>query len=91
MISGIFMLVLSTLFGWVGGLLPASDPTSTAGTVAQKIGGVLGWTASFGAWVPFGTVGQVLLVVAAVLGVALAIRLIRMGVSFFTGGGGSAG
>lgn len=46
--------------------------------------------ASLGVWVPWGVLGTGMAAVASCLGISLTVRVIRIVVSLFTGGGGSA-
>lgn len=89
----LFELVVNVLVGVVGGMfallgnLPA--PGWLTGLVGQ-LDGLVSAGASMGVWVPWSVMGVVAGAVAACAAISLSVRLFRMLLSLFTGGGGSA-
>jgi len=66
-----------TLPGWFEDLGPMLDE-------------VTGWAAGLGRWVPVASAVNAVSLVGAAIGIALVIRVVRIILSLFTGGGGSA-
>jgi hypothetical protein len=63
--------------GWLTGLTGQLDSLVAAGS-------------SMGVWVPWSVFGPALASVVVCAGIAFAVRMVRMLLSLFTGGGGSA-
>lgn len=68
-------------------------PTPSAESWLADIGGAVGWLSSslsgLGAWLPFALIGSILGTLGVVWGVAVGIRIGRLALSLFTGGGGA--
>lgn len=80
-----FVLVIEALLFLLPGWSLPSWFTNLPGD-ASTLGGYIG---SFNVWLPISTVVDVLGVIVTATGVAFAVRVVRMAVSHFTGGGGS--
>lgn len=86
-ILGFVAWLVTTILGWFP-VIPVPDWFVSIG---EMWGELMAGASSMGAWVPVGLgVGMVLAVVTC-MGVGLLIKGIRIAVSFFTAGGGSAG
>jgi hypothetical protein len=82
--------VLTALLAWVIGLLPtATAPAWVAGATTQVQAAVTPILA-LGMWIPLGAIGTVVVSLLAIWVSAFVIRVSRIGLSAFTGGGGSA-
>jgi hypothetical protein len=60
------------------------------GPVVDGLAWVANFASQFGVWLPFSTAAQCAAVLAALLLIGWAIHLVRMVLSFVTGGGGNA-
>jgi hypothetical protein len=89
-ITGLIIGVVAALVGGAGRLLPDSDPGSVTGGVVSGMATVAGFASKFGAWLPFTQAAVCAGVLAALLLVGWSIHLVRMVLSFLTGGGGAA-
>jgi hypothetical protein len=85
--------ILSALLdvaAWVVGLFPSVDAPGWLSGLSGPLADVTDHMSGFAVWVPFTAAGNVLVFVMAMVGVALIVKLIRLIVSLFTGGGGGA-
>jgi hypothetical protein len=90
-ITHLFLVALSGFARAVMGLFPPlPDPDPVIGSASSGLGTVFGYAGQFGGWIPWATVAAALAVVVAVLAAAGVIKLVRIGASFLTLGGGSA-
>ncbi len=92
MITDAVLMWLSDFFvGLIGTLPDFNSPAWLTDTLPDGIQTVGQYASKMGPWIPYDAVGLVLATVAAIVGIALAIRLVRIVASFLTLGGGSAG
>lgn len=101
MITDALIEAASSLFAAVVGLFPSVEPPSWlslsgggSGMGAQSIGGLVAIVQNFGLvshWFPVGLLGPAVGVVLASMLAGFGVRIGRMVLSVFTGGGGSAG
>lgn len=82
--------VLVALVTTIGNLMPNMDAPSFVSSITSSVATVTGAIAPLGTWVPFGAAGQATSLLLSAIGVALIIKVIRIAVSLFTGGGGGA-
>lgn len=85
--------LLSFVFGLVGlviGLFPSGNPPAWLADGGGYLAQLVGYAAGLGAWIPFGLAGTVVTALLVCVGLGFVIFVVRMVVSFFTGGGGSA-
>jgi hypothetical protein len=82
--------VLAGLLSFIGGLFPTVDTSGFVGSVSGAIGSVTGAMAPLGNWIPFSAAAQACGLVLTAIAAALAIKLLRVILSLFTGGGGGA-
>lgn len=91
MIVSLVWGVLVHCFVFVAGIFPSWSEPSWVGSTADWFTTVLAGIGDYGYFIPLvPIVGSLTLILAAVV-CAWALRSIRMGLSLFTGGGGSAG
>jgi len=93
----------SRLFAFVVGLFPSTQPPSwlnvggggsSSGFGTQSLGGLVSIVQNFGLvshWFPVGLLGPAVAIILTCMGAGFAVRVGRMVLSVFTGGGGSAG
>jgi len=91
-----FIAALLSLVTWFIDLLPSwSLPSWITGTGDGTIRGGADWAASnvgsLSNWIPLGTLSLVAAVVLVCIPIAIGIKVTRMVLSAFTGGGGGAG
>lgn len=82
--------VVGAFLAFVVGLFPTRDPASWVSSMGPAIQTVWNAAAGMGAWIPWSNVSAVVQAVIGAMLTGLAIRLIRVVLSLFTGGGGSA-
>lgn len=86
--------------GWILDLIAAAwsglldaIPVPSEDSWLSDVGGAVAWLGNtldgLGAWLPFGLIGSILVTLVSIWGTAVAIRLGRMALSLFTGGGGA--
>lgn len=90
MIAEAIIGLIAGLVGAIGSMFPTMESPAFLTTLADKVAVVTDWMAPLGVWVPLGAAGNATQVVLAAAAAAIAIKLIRLVVSLFTGGGGSA-
>lgn len=90
MVTDSIINALSWLFAGVIGLFPTITVPEWADTLTSYMGDGADFAAGMAHWVPVAAIGQGLVFVFACWGVANGIKLIRIVVSLFSGGGGSA-
>jgi len=71
------------------GAIPVPSEDSWVSDISGSVSWVSTTLSGLGAWIPFPLLGAVLGTVAIVWGVAVGIRIGRMVLSLFTGGGGA--
>jgi hypothetical protein len=89
----ITQVLLELVFGLIDaglGLLPTSGPPEWFATGSGYFAQVWGYGAGLGAWIPWDVVGLVLGSIGTCLAIAVVVRVARILISVFTGGGGSA-
>jgi len=84
------VVVLKAFLSFVVGLFPTSNPPGWLINASGTLQSVWDAASGLGAWIPFALAGQVIAAVLACMTLGLGIKLIRVVVSLFTGGGGSA-
>jgi hypothetical protein len=85
--------LLSFVFAIVNGLLgllPTSGPPTWWADTASAVAQVWSYGTQLGAWIPWNVAAVCVPAVFAAIGVGFGIKLVRIVVSLFTGGGGSA-
>lgn len=89
-------MITTAILSWLAGLfsallswLPAPSVPSWVSGITTAVSTVVTYMASMSAWFPVGLLRTILLAWAAAYLVAVAVRLARLVVSLFTGGGGS--
>lgn len=90
MIADLFLSVLSHIGSWFIGLMPTWSEPSWVQSTADTITGWLSNVGSLGYFVPLGPLVAVFTLVLAAYGIGFAVRVVRIGASFITGGGGGA-
>lgn len=90
MIIEALISMLAALVSFIGSLFPDIETPGWMTSIAGHVSTVTGLMAPLGNWVPFGAAGNAVALVLVAIGAAAAVRLIRVLVSLFTGGGGSA-
>lgn len=78
--------VVEFLFGLLGDLPAPGWLTDLSG----QMSGLVATGASMGVWVPWSVLGAGMAAVGTCLVVSLTVRVVRIVISLFTGGGGSA-
>lgn len=89
MITGWILDLIADLWeAIIGGI-----PTPSEDSWLSDIGGAVAWVvnslAGLGAWLPFPVIGAVLVTLGTVWGIGVGIRIGRLALSLFTGGGGA--
>lgn len=90
MITEAIIGVLAGLLTFVIGLFPEVERPDWLDSVVTTIADGLQSASHYGQWIPLGAVGGSIAFVLACFAAAFAIRVVRMALSLFTGGGGSA-
>lgn len=83
---GVFSSVASTVFGWI----PDWTLPDWYGPTLDAYTATLAVVADLNLWIPLTAIAQGALLIATATGVTIVIRFLRIGLSLFTGGGGSA-
>lgn len=89
----ILELLISMLVGLVealAGLLGSAPAPGWLTGLSGQLSSLVGAGASLGVWVPWSVIGTVLAAIGACLGISLGVRVFRIVLSLFTGGGGGA-
>jgi hypothetical protein len=84
------MVAIADFVSAIGSLLTVPSPPAFLSSLPGWIGTVGGYVANTGVWLPWSLAAAVGSAYAAILGVGLAIKLVRIAASFVTLGGGSA-
>lgn len=87
-VTAILSLVAGLLEGLIGAL-PVFEVPDWLTAAGPMIADLLGATGVFSAWVPVALLLTVAAAVLASMAAGMALRSLRMVLSFFTGGGGS--
>lgn len=91
MITDAIVSALAAVFGFIGSLLPSDEPpawlTDTLPGEIEALGAQFG---QLGQWVPMDAIGMAGAAVVTAFAVAWGVRLVRIALSLFTGGGGGA-
>lgn len=90
MITTWLMDFASSLITFGIGLFPTAGPPSWFGDANGYIQQVLGYGSGLGAWIPWGYAGTVVAAVLSFWLVGFGIKVLRIVLSFFLAGGGSA-
>lgn len=90
MILEFLMTVAANVFDWAFSGLPPYTPPDWVAGVGTAAGSVFGMAGSMGVWFPASLVLIILAAMLAVWLVSFSVKVIRMAISLFTGGGGSA-
>lgn len=90
MITEAVLWVFSRLIAFLVGLFPSWTAPSWLTTSTSVLADAVGKIGMLSGWVPVQAVGTVVAFMLACSGIALALRFSRIGLSVFTGGGGSA-
>lgn len=88
-VEGIVKVVVA-FFEFALGLLPTRSTPGWMDDMGASMNIVWGHAAGLGAWIPWSTVAYVIGAVVACMIFGLQVRLARIVISLFTGGGGSA-
>lgn len=78
------------LFGFLVDLIGTAQPPAFLTGLAGQLDSLVAAGASMGTWVPWSVLGTAIAAVVACFAVSFVIRVARMLISVFTGGGGSA-
>ena len=90
MITQAIIDIFSTIVSAVASLLPGFDlPAWVPGAVSTITTGI-GKVEGFGNWMPLGAFRDGVLFVGSCMVFVVGVRVVRIAVSLFTGGGGSA-
>lgn len=90
MITDAIMDFFAGLFDWLMGTLPEVQVPEWLNSTSAMAGTVFGYANSMGVWFPSALALAVVGTLVTVWLVALGIKLARLVLSLFTGGGGSA-
>lgn len=71
-------------------MLGSLQPPAWLSGVSGQMSTLLGYGASMGAWVPWDVFGLAIAALGTCLAISFTLRIVRMAMSLFTGGGGSA-
>lgn len=82
--------ILGTIFSWFLGLLPDVGVPSWLESYGVAFQALTGFGVHLGNWFPFGLMSGVIGSVLAAWAVGLIIKIVRIGFSAFSGGGGGA-
>jgi hypothetical protein len=89
MITASILWLAASLFQLVVSLIPVGDPPAWWGDLAGYLGTIWGYCDQLGAWIPWSLAGTVVGAILDCLLVAMGIRVVRILLSLFTGGGGA--
>jgi hypothetical protein len=90
MITKFLMDVLSTAAAGLVSLLPAWTAPAWLATVIATMSSTIGTVTMLSGWVPISAIGTVVAFMLACSAIGLAVKIGRIVLSLFTGGGGSA-
>lgn len=90
MITHLFLSAISGLATWVIGLMPTWSLPSWVSSTASTITGWLSGLGALGYFVPLGPLAACLALVLGAYTIGFTIRVLRIGYSMVTGGGGAA-
>jgi len=90
MITEAIIDVMSRVMAWLIDLLPAWDPPVWVQTAADTLADAIGYMGMYSGWVPMPAVMAGVTFLLACSALVLGIRVGRILLSLFTGGGGSA-
>lgn len=90
MITEALFHVITSVANFVLGLLPSMTVPAWVDSATSYIAAGVGPVLELDHWIPIGPIGVVLAFLLVAWAVALGIRLFRIALSTFTGGGGSA-
>lgn len=90
MIVEAFITVAMKVAGFFVGLLGTAQAPSWINSMSGQIADLVNLGSSVGAWVPWSHVGIALAALLAAVAASFLVRVARIAVSLFTGGGGSA-
>lgn len=90
MISDAFINFFGGIFDWILGTMPEVQVPDWLNSASAMAGTVFGYASSMGVWFPTGLAVTVAGTLITVWLVSLGIKVGRMVLSLFTGGGGSA-
>lgn len=81
---------IGALMGFVLGLMPQVSLPSWFQAAATTLDDALTTIGGYGQWMPLGAIGNGIAFVLLCFGIAFGVRVFRMVLSLFTGGGGGA-
>lgn len=90
MIVEFLMTLAANVFEWAFSGLPPYTPPAWVTGVGSAAGSVFSMAGSMGVWFPASLVLTIVAALLAVWLVSFSVKVIRMAISLFTGGGGSA-
>jgi hypothetical protein len=90
MITDAIMTFFGGIFTWLLGSMPQVQVPDWLNATSGMVGTVFGYATSMGVWFPSGLAVTIAGTLLAVWLVSLGIKVARMVLSLFTGGGGSA-
>lgn len=91
MITDAIIQAGSYLFAFVVGLFPSAEPPAWLTVAGTGLGGIVARFGEVSHWFPVGLLGPAVAVILASMTAGFGVRVGRMVLSVFTGGGGSAG
>jgi len=89
-IEGLYKVLTSLIAGFFNLFPTLPSLSGAAANIASALATISAKASQFGAWIPLGQVGNALGLVLAALTASLLIKGVRIVISLFTGGGGSA-
>jgi hypothetical protein len=93
MIPDLIFGLLLDFVTWFMHALPAVTIPSWLGSTGTVVTSAGTWgadAAGFGGWIPFTAIGNVITSVLVAIPLAVSVRLVRIVLSYMTGGGGAA-
>lgn len=90
MVTDAIITFFGTVFEWLLGTMPEIQVPEWLNSTSGMVGTVFGYASSMGVWFPSGLAVAVAGTLLSVWLVSLGIKVARMVLSLFTGGGGSA-
>jgi hypothetical protein len=89
MITGWILDLIASVWESFLRSIPVPSDDSWIADLGDAVAWVADQVANLGAWIPFSLIGGILVTLVSVWGVAVGIRIGRMVLSLFTGGGGA--
>jgi hypothetical protein len=89
-VTALILKFLGLLAGFAVGLLPTMQSPTWLPTITQYVSDGMVQVGQLGAWIPLEAIRNSAALILGCYVIALAIRVSRMVLSVFTGGGGSA-